>query len=63
VFDFTATGVLGGFIAFAAILLVFQFTCDRFLVDSGLVVLHLAFFARKVNVGVFSAWHVKLGYV
>ena len=44
-FDFIATGVLGGFIAFATIFLVFQFTRDRLFVDSGLVVLHLAFLA------------------
>lgn len=43
--DFTAAGVHGGFSAFTAVLFVLQLARDRLLVDTGLVVLHLAVFA------------------
>ncbi len=58
-FDFTAADMQGGFIAFTAIFVVFQLARDRFLIDTSLVVLHFAFLAGEVNVGVLSAWHVK----
>jgi len=59
VFYLATTGMHGGLVAFATEFFVLHFTRNRLLVDSGLVILHLAFLARKKNVGVFSAWHVK----
>jgi hypothetical protein len=32
------------------------------LVDAGLVVLHLAFLTREIDIGIFSSRHVRSGY-
>ena len=58
-FDFTSADVQSGFVALTTIFFVLHLTRNRLFVDASFIVLHLAFLAREVNVGVFSAWHVK----
>jgi len=45
-----------GLVAFSAVFFVFQFI-RGFFVDTSFVVLHFAFLANQINVGVFSARH------
>jgi hypothetical protein len=55
-FDFTAAGVRRGLIAFGAEFFMFQFT-RRFFINTGFIILHFAFLADQIDIGVFSSWH------
>ena len=55
--DLTSAGMHRGLVASGAEFLVLELSVNRLLVDTGLVVLHLAFPAGEVDVGVFSSWH------
>jgi hypothetical protein len=53
----TPADVQSGLIAFVAVFFMLQFTGYLLFIDTGLIVLHFAFLAAQIYVGVFSAWH------